>query len=153
MVKASVSYGCWRFSAAVRLSKSIAKTVNPPSSYVPTGRRFAIGRDSNSLNNCGCEALALKPRNDLINEGIGGEKHSWAIARQVEGILRDFNAPPGRGPRRDACLSASQHLLHRSRSVGPAAASEVPLRGERLRYLPQRLPLSVQLAHQRHHLR
>jgi hypothetical protein len=29
-------------------------------------------------------------------------------------------------------LSASQHLLHRRRSVGPTAASEVPTRGERL---------------------
>src|SRR5215831_13252108 len=44
---------------------------------------------------------------------------------------------------------AAQHLLHRSRSVGPAAASEVALCGECLGYLPQRLPLSVQLAHQR----
>src|SRR5215831_12792763 len=42
-----------------------------------------------------------------------------------------------------------KHLLHRSRSVGPAAASEVALSGECLGYLPQRLPLSVQLAHQR----
>ena len=42
-----------------------------------------------------------------------------------------------------------KHLLHRSRSVGPAAASEVALCGECLGYLPQRLPLSVQLAHQR----
>jgi len=40
-------------------------------------------------------------------------------------------------------LSASQHLLHRSRSVGPTAASEVPTRGERLRYLPQRLALPM----------
>src|SRR5262249_16005127 len=53
-----------------------------------------------------------------------------------KGILRDFNAPPGRGPRRDACLSASQHLLHRRRRVRLASASEVTLCGQRLRYLP-----------------
>ena len=40
-------------------------------------------------------------------------------------------------------LSASQHLLHRSRSVGPAAARDMTLRGERLRYLPQRLALPM----------
>src|SRR5262249_19535355 len=56
------------------------------------------------------------------------------------------------GPRR-ACLSASQHLLHRSRRVRLASASEVTLRGKRLRDLPQRLSLSVQLVHQCDHLR
>src|SRR5262249_30543353 len=45
-------------------------------------------------------------------------------------------------------LSASKHLLHRSRRVRLASAREVTFRGERLRYLPQRLPLAVQLAHQ-----
>jgi hypothetical protein len=34
-------------------------------------------------------------------------------------------------------LPASQHLLHRSRSVGVASTREVPLCGERFRYLPQ----------------
>src|SRR5262249_44312506 len=42
---------------------------------------------------------------------------------------------------------ASQHLLHRSRSVRLSPVSEA-LCGECLGYLPQRLALSVQLAHQ-----
>jgi hypothetical protein len=41
------------------------------------------------------------------------------------------------------CLSASQHLLHRSRSVRLASASEVTLCGEHFRYLPQRLALPM----------
>src|SRR5262245_13574816 len=61
---------------------------------------------------------------------------STATGESGKGILRDFNAPPGRGPRRDACLSASQHLLHRRRRVRLASASEVTLCGQRLRYLP-----------------
>jgi hypothetical protein len=51
----------------------------------------------------------------------------------ASGDLRD-QAPP---------LFAPQHLLHRSRSVGPAAAREMTLRGERLRYLPKRLALPM----------
>src|SRR5262245_5890267 len=43
---------------------------------------------------------------------------------------------------------ASQHLLHRSRSVRLSPVSEMALCGECLGYLPQRLALSVQLAHQ-----
>src|SRR5215467_9464471 len=74
---------------------------------------------------------------------------STATGESGKGILRDFNAPPGRGPRRDACLSAAKHLPDRSRRVRLASASEMTLCGQRLRYLPQRLSLSVQLAHQR----
>src|SRR6516162_780047 len=74
---------------------------------------------------------------------------STATGESGKGILRDFNAPPGRRPRRDACLTAAKHLPDRSRRVRLASASEVTLCGQRLRYLPQRLPLAVQLAHQR----
>src|SRR5262245_19839412 len=70
---------------------------------------------------------------------------STATGESGKGILRDFNAPPGRGPRRDACLSPAD----RSRRVRLASASEMTLCGQRLRYLPQRLSLSVQLVHQR----
>ena len=61
---------------------------------------------------------------------------STATGESGKGILRDFNAPPGRGPRRDACLSAAKHLPDRSRRVRLASASEVTLCGQRLRYLP-----------------
>src|SRR6266436_6759604 len=74
---------------------------------------------------------------------------STATGESGKGILRDFNAPPGRGPRRDAYLSAAKHLPDRSRRVRLSSASEMTLCGQRLRYLPQRLSLSVQLAHQR----
>src|SRR6516165_3607230 len=74
---------------------------------------------------------------------------STATGESGKGILRDFNAPPGRRPRRDACLTAAKHLPDRSRRVRLASASEMTLCGQRLRYLPQRLSLSVQLAHQR----
>src|SRR5262245_64310263 len=86
------------------------------------------------------------PQTPAVALALDDLSASTATGESGKAILRDFNAPPGRGPRRDACLSASQHLLHRSRSVGPAAASEVPLRGERLRYLPQRLALPVKLS-------
>jgi hypothetical protein len=37
-----------------------------------------------------------------------------------------------------ASFTASQHLLHRSRSAGLASASKMTSRGQRFRYLPQR---------------
>src|SRR5262249_54333670 len=45
---------------------------------------------------------------------------STATGESGKGILRDFNAPPGRGPRRAACLSAlwrTSMIAHRGKFV------------------------------------
>jgi len=72
----------------------------------------------------GSQAVEEVGRGPLASDDLSA---STATGESGKGILCDFNAPPGRRPRRDACLSASKHLLHRSRRVRLASAREVIL--------------------------
>jgi len=70
----------------------------------------------------------------------------WLLWRFVGGVALAVHTS-------ENFLSAAKHLLDCSRRIGFAPAGEVALCGECLGYLPQRLALAVELAHQRDHLR